>query len=465
MTTTRRTFLKRASFTALAAGIGGPLLSACGGGSGSTGAGATSSAALSAPTAGAGQLNMRIWGAFPDFVRNQTEAFTKAYGTKVDLGIVAGDYPAIIQNQLRQKQQLDLIYSLGHLPKAWRQAGWIHDFDRHWAKDDAVGEMLPVVRDALTIDGRLIGLPYFAFVNGALMANKQVLATAGLDSWPTTYDELYAQVRQVKRSGASDTPYLPSFWSAPWYGIPFGFVQEAMNRGMPLFGDGGQPEFDESSGGVVDMLSQWRDLYSENLVPKGVLTFQESDWIETFAAGGIAYSPQLQYDLRTFNDPAKSKAPGQFVAVPQQGQKWGMLHMGIYLIGNRGQSDEELAQAYALAEYFGYRDRTSGEFVVPTGWAAENNLTQGYAEVNNSPAVEAAVRQWLPDADEQWPILKDYMADPQYAKNLYHTSWALEWMSHASRELPQAVNGDADVKSVVRSLREKAEQLIEEFDE
>jgi ABC-type glycerol-3-phosphate transport system substrate-binding protein len=439
------------------------VLSACG--TPGAASGAASGPPLSAPKAGSGTLNMRIWGAFPDFVRENTEAFTSAYGTKVDLGVVAGDYPSIIQNQLRQKQKLDMVYSLGHLPKAWHQAGWIHDFDRFWGKDDAMGEMLPAVRDALTIDGRLIGLPYFAFINGALMANKQVLATARLDSWPTTYDELYTQVRQVKRSGASDTPYLPSFWGAPWYGIPFGFVQEAMNRNMPLFGTGGKPEFDESSGGVVDMLNQWRDLYSEGLVPQGVLTFQESDWIETFAAGGIAYSPQLQYDLRTFADPNKSKAPGQIVAVPQDGQNWGMLHMGIYLIGNYGQSDEELAQAYSLAEYFGYRDRKSGDFVVPTAWAAENNLTQGYAEVNNSPQVEAAAREWLPDADEQWPILSDYMADPQYAKNLYHTSWALEWMSHASRELPKAVNGDDDVTNVVRSLREKAEQLIEEYGE
>ena len=461
VSTTRRTFLKRMSFAALAAGVGPSVLAACGSGSPAS---VATGPMLKLPTKAGDELKMRIWGAYPDVVKAQTQAFTKSYGTSVDLGVVAGDYPSILQNQLQQQQQVDLLYSLGHLPKAWRQAGWIHDFDRFWDKEAATSEMLPVVRDALTIDGKLIGLPYFAFINGALFANKQVLSTARLDSWPTTYDELYAQVRQVKKSGASDTPYLPSFWGAPWYGIPFGFVQEAMNRNMPLFGEGGVPEFDEESG-VVDMLNQWRDLYAEGLVPKGILTFQESDWIETFAAGGIAFSPQLQYDLRTFADPSKSKAPGEIVAVPQQGQNWGMLHMGIYLVGNSGQSDDELAQAYRLAQYFGHRDPKTDKFVVPTAWAAENNLTQGYAEVNGSPEVESAVKEWLPDADEQWPVLKDYMANPQYAKNLYHTSWALEWMSHASRELPKAVSGDSDAVTVVRSLREKAEQLIDEYGE
>jgi multiple sugar transport system substrate-binding protein len=457
--TSRRDFMKRISFAALAAGAGPSLLAACGSGGASSTA---SKGPLTPPTSGSAKLNMRIWGANPDFVREQIKDYQTAYGDSVDLGIIAGDYPAIVQNQLRQKQQLDMFYSLAHTPKAWMTGDWIQDFERHWAKADAEREMLPAVREALTIDGRLVGFPYFAFINGALFANKQVLAKAHLDSWPTTYDELYAQVRKVKRSGASDTPYLPSFWGAPWYGIPLGFVQEALNRGMPLFGPGGKPEFDDTSG-VADMLGQWRDLYSEGLVPKGILTFQESDWIETFARGGIAYSPQLQYDLRTFADPQKSKVAGQIVAVPQQGQKWGMLHVGIYLVGKHGQSDEQLAHDYQLAEYFGYRDRKNKQFTVPTHWATTHFTTQGYAEVNNSAPVEEAARKWLPDANEQWPILKDYMAAPQFAKNLYHTTWALEWMSHASRELPKAVSGQSDIKTVVRSLREKAESLIKEY--
>jgi multiple sugar transport system substrate-binding protein len=451
----RRDFLRSAG--AGAAGLGAFGLF------GRSSAFANATSRLSPPSSGGASLNMRIWGAFPDFVASQVNAFQSAYGDKVDLGVIAGDYPALVQNLLRQKTKLDMFYGLRHLPAGWLKAGWIKDYEQFWAKDDAVREMLPAVRDALTVDGKLVGLPYFAFVNGALFANTEVLKKANLEGqYPKTYDELYKQVRLIKQRGASDTPYLPSFWGAPWYGIPFGLVQEALNRKIPLFGDGGRPLFDEKSE-VVEMLKQWKALYNEGLVPKGILTFQESDWIETFAKGGIAYSPQLQYDIKTFSSPDKSQVVGKIVPVPQQGQNWGMLHVGGYLIGNYGQDDAQLAHDYDLAQHFGYRDRKSKEFDVPKAWATNYYLTQGYAAVNESKEVQETVAKWLPDPETNWPILKDYLANPQSADELFHTLWSPAWMAYASQELPKAVNGDEAPEKVVVNLRAKAESLIEQY--
>jgi multiple sugar transport system substrate-binding protein len=456
--TSRRQFLKQAGLAGLVMGAP-PLLSACGPGRRVVRGGKP----LTPPTAGHAQLSMRIWGAYPDFVTKQVAGYEQAYGDHVDLGVIAGDYPSLLTNLLRQDTHIDMAYSLWHMPQAYSEAGWIHDYERFWAKEDAEREMLPAVRKALTINGRLIGLPYFAFVNGALFANTDVLRKANLEGqYPKTYDELYDQVRLIKKRGASDTPYLPSFWSAPWFGIPFGFIQEALNRNIPLFGNGGEPLFDEKSQ-VVDMLRQWRALYRERLVPQGVLTFQESDWTEAFAKGGIAYSPQLQYDIKTFATPGSSQVVGKIVPVPQQGQKWGMLHIGAYLIGNYGQSDAQLAQAYSLAQHFGYRNRRTNKFEVPTAWASNYYLTQGYAAVNESPEVAAAVATWLPDPEKNWPVLKDYLANPQVATELFHTSWGPMWMNYASHELPKAVDGSEDAKTVVRNLRTKAESLFNDF--
>jgi multiple sugar transport system substrate-binding protein len=458
--TSRRRFLKAGGLAALAFGAT-PLLQACGGGDARPVPAA--GPPLAPPSTGGGDLAMRIWGAYPDFVTSEVAAFEKTYGARVDLGVIAGDYPSLMTNLLRQGTPLDMVYSLWHMPQAYAEANWIHDFERFWAKDAAAEEMLPAVRDALTINGKLVGLPYFAFVNGALFANTDVLRKADLEGqYPKTYEELYAQVRLIKRRGASDTPYLPSFWSAPWFGIPFGFIQEALNRNIPLFGPGGRPLFDEQSE-VVDMLGQWRSLYREGLVPPGVLTFQESDWTEAFAKGGIAYSPQLQYDIKTFSDPQTSQVAGKIVPVPQQGQKWGMLHVGAYLIGNHGQDDATLAQAYGLAQHFGYRDQRTGRFDVPDAWAGNYYLTQGYSAVNNSPALAESVARWLPDPETNWPVLKDYLTDPQVATDLFHTTWGSVWMTYASRELPKAVNGDESPAAVVKKLRKKAESLIDEY--
>jgi hypothetical protein len=139
------------------------------------------------------------------------------------------------------------------------------------------------------------------------------------------------------------------------------------------------------------------------------------------------------------------------------------LHIGAYLIGNYGQSDAQLAQAYNLAQHFGYRNRRTNKFEVPTAWARNYYLTQGYAAVNESPEVAAAVATWLPDPETNWPVLKDYLADPQVATELFHTSWGPMWMTYASHQLPKAVDGSEDPKTVVRNLRTKAESLFNDF--
>jgi hypothetical protein len=96
-------------------------------------------------------------------------------------------------------------------------------------------------------------------------------------------------------------------------------------------------------------------------------------------------------------------------------------------------------------------------------WAKNYYMTQGYAEVNNSPELAESVAKWLPDPETNWPVLKDYLTDPQAATSLFHTTWGPAWMTYASHELPKAVNGDEDARTVVKNLRMKAESLIDAY--
>jgi multiple sugar transport system substrate-binding protein len=460
---TRRDVLKTAGLAGLALGLGPAFLSACGGPS-VGGAGVTAGGkVLAAPTGSYGStLEMRIWGAFPDFVQRQVTDFSKQYGTQVRMNVIGGDYPSILQNLLQQKQTVDMAYSLTHTLAAWQKAGWVADFERFWDKDKAVSEMLPAVRDAATVDGRLMGLPYFAFIHGMMLANTEVLEKAGVaGEWPTTYTELYDQARRIKKSGASDVPYLP-FWITSFAGIPWGFVQEALNRGIPLFDEKGKPTFDKGSE-AVEMLKQWRALYTEGLVPKGILTFQESDFAEAFAKGGIAYASHLEFYLKSLHDKNSSSVAGKIVPVPRNGQNWGMLHTGLYVVGAAGKDDARLAQDYLLAQHFGYRDQRSGKFEVPLAWAKEYYLRQGYSEVNNDPAVVAEVSKWLPDPATNLPILNDSLENAQYPKGLFHSLWALKWLTYAAQELPKAVTGDETAEKVIQNLRDQADKLVDQY--
>jgi multiple sugar transport system substrate-binding protein len=457
----RRNFLKRTGLTGLALAAGPTFLAACG--EGSTGSTASKGGPLTLPTAGfTNPLEMRIWGAYPDFVQANVDAYQQAYAAKVNMNVIGGDYPSILQNLLQQKQNVDMAYSLTHVLAAWQKAGWLADFDRFWARADAEKEMIPAVKDAATINGHLMGLPYFAFVHGMMLANTEVLQKAGVQGeWPKTYTELYDQVRKIKKSGASDTPYLP-FWITSFAGIPWGFVQEAINRNIPLFADNGEPKFDEKSE-VVAMLEQWRALYQDGLVPKGILTFQESDFAEAYAKGGIAYASHLQFYLPSLHDKNSSSVAGKIVPVPRQGQNWGMLHVGLYVVGAPGKNDERLAQDYRLAQHFGYRDPKTNQFDVPLKWAREKYLTQGYSAVNDDPSAIEAWSKWMPDPATNLPILKDSLENAQYPKGLFHQLWALKWLTYAAQELPKAVTGDSTPAAVVKNLRTKADQLVEQF--
>ena len=125
----------------------------------------------------------------------------------------------------------------------------------------------------------------------------------------------------------------------------------------------------------------------------------EADWIDAFATGKYAYSPQQIYDLKVFNDPAKSQVAGQVVPVPVVDQPWGIIDEGIYTVPKRAyDTDEKLARKYRLAGFFGYRDETEGgELYVAKRWAIEAALNSGYTAILQDPEVIEAYNQWLPD--------------------------------------------------------------------
>ena len=106
-----------------------------------------------------------------------------------------------------------------------------------------------------------------------------------------------------------------------------------MNRGAVLFDDANVPVFDEKT---LAILQEWRKLLEEGIVPGDVFTMGEADYIDAFTTGKYAYSPQQIYDLKVFNDPAKSQVAGQVVPVPVDGQPWGIIDEGIYTVPAAG---------------------------------------------------------------------------------------------------------------------------------
>ncbi len=420
-------------------------------------------AAVSAPGADADtseSLVFRGWNYLPEVVIDNTSRFNEAYGETADYQTITGDYIGIMENFHVSNQPLDLAYANPATLYRWSIPGWVHNYERWWDVESAKADMYPGVRESMTINGELYGLPYFVSIRGTIATNTAILDQAGItaDAYPKTWAELYDTIRALKADGVVDVPYLPHwFTSGVWFGPSWGYVFECMNVGAVLFDDNNVPVFDDAS---LEVLNTWRSIYEEGLVPEGVFNMGEADFIDAFATGEYAFSPQQIYDLKVFNDPARSPIAGSFTALPVVDQPWGLIDEGIYSIPARNDSDDKLARKYRLGGFFGYKNHEDILFVAKR-WAIESALNSGYSAVLEDEEVIAAYDSWMPETlslDTLNSIL-NAGASPK----VWQTFWWEEWNATAMTELPRAILGQAPVEEVHANLKSLAEELAERY--
>ncbi|MGD9710540.1 MAG: ABC transporter substrate-binding protein [Thermomicrobiales bacterium] len=421
------------------------------------------SGALSAPGADADtseSLIFRGWNYLPEIVIDNTSRFNEAYSETADYQTITGDYIGIMENFHIANQPLDLAYANPATLYRWSIPGWVHDYERWWSVEDAKAEMYPGVLESMTIDDRLYGLPYFVSIRGTIAANNSILDQAGItpDLYPKTWAELYDQARQIKAEGIADTPLLPHWFTAGvWFGPSWGYLFECMNTGAVLFDENNIPVFDDAT---LAVLENWRALYDEGVVSESVFNMGEADYIDAFAQGTYAFSPQQLYDLKVFNDPARSPLAGQFSAVPVVDQPWGLIDEGIYSVPNRDDSDEKLARKYRLGGFFGYKDQND-QLMVAKRWAIESALNSGYTAILEDPEVIAAYDSWMPET-LTLETLNGILNAGQFPR-VWQTFWWEEWNATAMTELPQAILGQKSVEDAHATLKALAEELAERY--
>jgi multiple sugar transport system substrate-binding protein len=404
-------------------------------------------------------LVFRGWNFMPEIVQENTSKFNEQYSENADYQTVTGDYIAIMENFHIANQPLDMGYSNPATLYRWSIPGWVKDYDAWWNVEAAKAEMYEGVLNSMMVEGKLFGLPYFVSIRGTIMANNAILSKAGIDAaaYPKTWPELYDICRQLKADGATEGPPLLPHWFAAgvWFGVSWGYLMECMNTGAVLFDENNAPVFDEAT---LAVLQNWRSLVEEEIIPEGVFTMGEADYIDAFAKGTYAFSPQQIYDLKVFNDPNRSQVAGQVAPVPVAEQPWGIIDEGIYAIANRNQSEERLARDYRLAGFFGYRDQIEGgDLYVAKRWAIEAALNSGYTAILEDPEVIEAYNSWLPEP-AMLDTINALMGAGQFPK-VWQTFWWEEWNAQAMTELPKACLGQAPVEEVHANLKKLAEDL------
>lgn len=296
-----------------------------------------------------------------------------------------------------------------------------------------------------------------------------MLDKAGLaGDYPATWADLYTQIAQIKSKGVSDTPFLPH-WFAEYFGIAWGFLFEVANQGgnAALFDDKTFEATFDTNTLAADVLKTWVDIYNKGLVPKGVFTMSETDFIAAFTTGRYAYSPQQTYDTAgTFNSPSISPIAGHVNLVPAVKQPWGLLDEGGYVLTSnriRPRSDQDLKRAQSFEEFFGYKNK-AGVFFVAKQWAQVSFLNSGYPAILQDPDVMSAYTKQL-GADRVDAFFKamNSLYNVIQQPRVWKTFWYTDWQTKAQQILPDIVRGKTSVNDGITTLRKFALDSLKQF--
>lgn len=405
----------------------------------------------------------RGWQFRTDIVQNNVDTYNKTFGGNVNYATVTGDYPAVMEKALIANEELDVLYANPSSAVRYHGGGWVLPASELPNGEEIAAGMYPNIRDAWTVDGKLLGLSYFVTTRGAMHVFTKPYLEAGFteEQLPTNWDALYDMVYALKDKGVA-TPILPH-WFGEYFGISWGFIFEVMNRGgMIADPDTHEPKL-TVDGPAGKTLAAWKKLWKSGLVPEEVFSYNEAGYIDAFRSGRYVFSPQQLYDLKTFNDKAQSgDVAGHVTLLPGTEQSWGLIDSALYLMtARKGRSEAATDDVKKFVSWYGYKDE-NGKFAVANRWLKENMLFSAYKSVMESDEARTAVSSSLMRPEDYDRVLEVYEKTP-YPKGIWSVVWSEEFNFWLREKLFAFLQEDLDPESVINDANQKIVELNKRY--
>lgn len=246
-----------------------------------------------------GEITFQTWnlkGSYEDYFTDLIAAFEKEYpGTTVNWV----DQPAE-----GYEDSLSADAAAGNLPDvvdmgpeaAYTLAAADMLLDVGAADPESKAGYLPQAWDAMTfdgLDGGTYGFPWY-LNTGPSFFNTELLEKCGLDAddLPTTYDELFDQAKTM----AAECDDATMIGRLPELEVFGSYGSQLMNSDQSAF------TFNDAEG--VDLVQQYADLYAEGgFTPEAVNALQTEE-LEAFKAGQVAWLPGSSYTLTELKETA-----------------------------------------------------------------------------------------------------------------------------------------------------------------
>lgn len=241
-----------------------------------------------------------------DWVKDETKSLIKEFeakeNVKVDLQIVPGGdtFGQLVQTKINTGEAPDIIYwytTKSNLKKVQAAKNFVDLSGEAW-----VEQVIPVVRDQVSLDGKVYEFPYSGSSTSGLFYNKKILSDLGIQP-PKTYAEFLAACEKIKAAG------ITPIYDAGKDGWPlqiFSGIAWASLVGPTLPADFGA----KASSNQVDYttIAPFVDLFERqvNLIDKGyynkdLLSGTYNGQIEAFGTGKAAFVIQGDWIAAEFN--------------------------------------------------------------------------------------------------------------------------------------------------------------------
>ncbi|NRA22818.1 MAG: extracellular solute-binding protein [Oceanospirillaceae bacterium] len=252
-----------------------------------------------------------------DNVKAMTAAFEKSNPEiKVNLEFVPYDalHSKIVAAAGAGAQGYDVVLFDVIWPAEFAKRGFLMDVtDR--IPTNYSSQIFPGAWTTVEYAGKRYGMPWILDTK-YLFYNTEMLTKAGIDTPPTTWDELLVQAKIIKDKGIVKYPLVWNWSQSEGMICDYTTIMSAM--GGEFFVDG-KPAF--NSGGAVKALQYMRGSLDSGLTNPSSREFSEEDVRRVFSNGEAAFALNWTYMNALANDPKESKIAGKVGIVAAPGSK------------------------------------------------------------------------------------------------------------------------------------------------
>ena len=408
------------------------------------------------------------WGS--EIVTSNAALFMAAYDESVELHPITGDYPAVMETKLASGTHLDMFYAQRGQASRWHAAGWIRPIDDMPGLDQIRSEMVPGLdQDTLAANGEYLGLTYYNGGPFSLFLNLKPLQQWGFEptdnvsDYPQTWDEVAKIARELKAKGISENPILPAWYNA-WSGMPWALIAHAFSEGEKFVA----ADLRATYGNDTPLLKVLPDWWEEGLIPKGIVTTQESTMSDMWVTGKHAFHCYMDYMHFVYGDRANKNIADWNImnpVMPGAAQDTVLVGHALLCTGTYDRSHEDVLRAWELLKFYGHKDN-HGNYHTHKRWAMKADLPIPYDSVYEDPEVKAALLKWmhadLGEAQYKWQADgRSRSLGPNLLKAAWHQEWDTYTWDMISNEL--LVVGDMTPKEVVEKTRKRWDKLQKKY--